>query len=42
MVPDYTAAKVENNGTLAPVETVIGDKAWLDKTFMEKVMNWET
>ena len=37
MVPDYTAAKLENNGAFSSVETAVGDKAWLEKVFMEKV-----
>jgi malate/lactate dehydrogenase len=37
MVPDYTNAKVEKDNSLNTVETAIEDKAWLEKTFMERV-----
>ncbi len=37
-VPDYSNAKVEKNGKVAPVGELITDKAWLEKEFVEKVL----
>lgn len=37
MVPDYHNAKVEKDGKIVTVDTLIKDEAWLDKVFIEKV-----
>ena len=37
MVPDYQNAVISKDGHSFPIESAVGDKTWVDKTFIEKV-----
>lgn len=40
MVPDYQNAVLNHHGHTFPIESSVGDKSWIDKTFIEKVLNF--